>query len=70
MRRTHSTLMKEIGVDAKLVADQLGHEVDVDINTNTLTSVELRQAAVNQLESFVGAKQCSNGAQEIGYARK
>lgn len=65
MRRTHSTLMKEIGVDAKLVADQLGHEVDVNINTYTLTSVELRQAAVNRLESFVGAKQCSNGAQEI-----
>jgi integrase len=70
MRRTHATLMKEIGVDAKLVADQLGHEVDVDINTYTLTSVELRQAAVNRLESFVGAKQCSNGAQEIADARK
>jgi hypothetical protein len=56
-------------VDAKLVADQLGHEVDVDINTYTLTSVELRQAAVNRLESFVGAKQCSNGAQEIRDAR-
>lgn len=69
MRRTHSTLMKEIGVDAKLVADQLGHEVDVDINTYTLTSVELRQAAVNRLENFVGAKQCSNGAQEIRDAR-
>jgi integrase len=69
MRRTHATLMKEIGVDAKLVADQLGHEVDVDINTYTLTSVELRQAAVNRLESFVGAKQCSNGAQEIRVAR-
>ncbi len=60
---------REIGVDVKLVADQLGHEVDVDINTYTLTSVELRQAAVNRLESFVGAKQCSNGAQEIGNAR-
>ena len=69
MRRTHSTLMKEIGVDAKLVADQLGHEVDVDINTYTLTSVELRQAAVNRLETFLGAKQCSNGAQENRDAR-
>src|SRR5215831_7953897 len=66
MRRTHSTLMKELGVDAKLVADQLGHDVDVDINTYTLTSVELRQAAVNRLETFVAAKQCSDGAQEIG----
>lgn len=70
MRRTHSTLMKELGVDAKLVADQLGHEVDVNINTYTLTSVELRQVAVNRLESLVAAKQCSNGAQEIRDARK
>jgi integrase len=70
MRRTHSTLMKELGVDAKLVADQLGHQVDVDINTYTLTSVELRQTAVNRLESFVAGKQCSNGAQEIEDARK
>ena len=66
MRRTHSTLMKALGVDAKLVADQLGHEVDVDINMYTLTSVELRQAAVNRLETFVAAKQCSNGAQNRG----
>jgi len=57
-------------VDAKLVADQLGHEVVVDVNTFTLTSVELRQAAVNQLESFVAAKQCSNGARENGNAHK
>lgn len=64
MRRTHSTLMNEIGVDAKLVADQLGHDVDVDINTYTLTSVELRQAAINRLESLVAANQCSNSAQE------
>jgi hypothetical protein len=62
--------MKWLGRDAKLVGDQLAHGVDVDINTYTLTSVELRQAVVNRLESFVVAKQCSNGAQEIGDARK
>ena len=70
MRRTHSTLMNEIGVDAKLVADQLGHDVDVDINTYTLTSVELRQAAVNRLENLIAANQCSSSAQETGTARK
>src|SRR5262249_37593981 len=37
MRRTHSTLMKEMGVDAKTVADQLGHTVDVNLNTYTQT---------------------------------
>jgi len=53
MRRTHATLMKEMGVDSKVVADQLGPEVDVDITTYTLTSVEVQQAAVNRLECLV-----------------
>jgi integrase len=63
MRRTHSTLMKELKVDPKLVADQLGHGVDVDLNTYTLTSVELRQTALNQLESAITAKECSISVQ-------
>ena len=50
MRRTHSTLMKAIGVDGKLVADQMGHTLDVNQNVYTQSSVEIRQAAVNQLE--------------------
>jgi integrase len=32
MRRTHSTLMKELKADPKLVADQLGHTLDVNQN--------------------------------------
>ncbi len=32
MRRTHATLMKVLGVDGKLVADQLGHTLDVNQN--------------------------------------
>jgi integrase len=50
MRRTHATLMKALGVDGKLVADQLGHTLDVNQNVYTQSPVELRQAAVNQLE--------------------
>jgi integrase len=50
MRRTHSTLMKQLKVDPKLVADQLGHTVDVNQNIYTQSPVELRQAALNQLE--------------------
>ena len=50
MRRTHSTLMKELGIDPKLVADQLGHTLDVNQNVYTQSPVELRQAALNQLE--------------------
>jgi integrase len=50
MRRTHATLMKALGVDGKLVADQLGHTLDVNQNIYTQSPVELRQAALNQLE--------------------
>jgi len=30
MRGTHSSIMKQLGVDPKLVADQLGHSLDVN----------------------------------------
>jgi integrase len=32
MRRTHATLMRQLKADPKLVADQLGHTVDVSLN--------------------------------------
>src|SRR5580658_5394034 len=50
MRRTHATLMRGLGVDGKLVADQLGHSLDVNQNVYTQSPVESRLAAVNQLE--------------------
>ncbi|HZU28383.1 MAG TPA: tyrosine-type recombinase/integrase, partial [Bryobacteraceae bacterium] len=50
MRRTHATLMKALGVDGKLVADQLGHSLDVNQNVYTQSPVESRLDAVNQLE--------------------
>jgi len=50
MRRTHATLMKGLGVDGKLVADQLGHSLDVSQNIYTQSSVESRLPAVNKLE--------------------
>jgi integrase len=42
MRRTHATLMKALGADGKLVADQLGHSLDVNQNVYTQSSVESR----------------------------
>lgn len=51
MRRTHSTLMNEIHDDPKLVADQLGHTVDVNQNVYTRASVARRKVAVDALES-------------------
>ena len=50
MRRTHATLMKTLGVDGKLVADQLGHSLDVNQNVYTQSPVESRLDMVNQLE--------------------
>ena len=51
MRRTHSTLMNEVSDDPKLVADQLGHTVDVNQHVYTRTSVGRRKAAVDALET-------------------
>lgn len=50
MRRTHATLMKALGADGKLVADQLGHTLDVSQNIYTQSPVASRQVIVNQLE--------------------
>src|SRR5580658_10237939 len=50
MRRTNATLMKALGADGKLVADQLGHTLDVNQNVYTQSSVESRSVIVNQLE--------------------
>ena len=51
MRRTHSSLMRELGVDPKVVADQLGHTLDVNLNVYTETNLGLRKEAVETFES-------------------
>jgi hypothetical protein len=51
MRRTHPSLMRELDVDPKIVADQQGHTLDVNLNVYTQTSMESRINAVTQLES-------------------
>src|SRR5262249_20597239 len=51
VRRTYSTLLRERGVDSKIVADLMGHDVDVNLNTYTQTSLESRFGAVKTLES-------------------
>ena len=45
MRRTHATLMSDLGVEGKLVADQLGHSLDVNQNVYTQSAVSKRQIA-------------------------
>jgi len=51
MRRTHASLMRELDIDPKTVADQLGHSVDVNLNVYTKTALGLRKEAVNTFES-------------------
>jgi integrase len=51
MRRTHSSLMKDNNADPKVVADQLGHSLDVNLNIYTQSALSLRKQAVNALES-------------------
>jgi integrase len=51
MRRTHSCLLSELGVEPKVRADQMGHTVDVNENVYTRASLRQRRAAVNALES-------------------
>lgn len=53
MRWTHSTLMKQMKADPKLVADQLWHPLDVNQNVYTQSPVESRLVIVNQLESWL-----------------
>jgi len=53
MRRTHSSLMRDNDVDPKVVADQLGHSLDVNLNVYTQTALSLRKQAVNALESVL-----------------
>ncbi len=55
MRRTHSTLLKELDVDPQVRAEQMGHTVDVNENVYTITSLKRRKEAVNALEKAVGA---------------
>jgi integrase len=51
MRRTHSSIANATGIDPKLVADQQGHGVDVNLNIYTQTSLANRLEAVETLEA-------------------
>jgi len=55
MRRTHSSLLKELDVDPHVRAEQMGHTVDVNENVYTITSINRHKEAVNALERSVEA---------------
>ena len=56
MRRTHSTLMKQLKWDPKVVADQLGHTLNVNLNVYTQAPMEMKVEAVNELEGALGSQ--------------
>ena len=51
MRRTHASLMRDLEVDPKLVADQLGHTLDVSLNVYAKCGLERRGEALALFES-------------------
>jgi integrase len=55
MRRTHSSLLKDLDVDPHVRAEQMGHSMDVNENVYTITSLKRRREAVNALEKAIGA---------------
>jgi hypothetical protein len=54
MRRTHASLCRQAGIDPKLVADQLGHGLGVNLDVYTVAGLDQRrQQAVQALEELV-----------------
>jgi len=53
LRRSCSSLMGDNGTDGKVVADQLGHTLDVNQNVYTRVSFDRQAEAVNRLDSLI-----------------
>jgi integrase len=52
-RRSHATLMRQLKADPHQVAAQLGHTVDVNLNTYSQSPVASRKPLVNELEKLM-----------------
>ena len=50
LRRTCASTLNNLGIDGKLVADQLGHTLDVSQNVYTKTGIARQQEAITQLD--------------------
>jgi hypothetical protein len=51
MRRTHVSLSRQASIDPKLVADQLGYGLGVNLDVYTVAALDQRQHAVQALET-------------------
>jgi len=55
LRRTCASTLNSLGADGKLVADQLGHTLEVSQNVYTKTGIARQQEAVNRLAQALTA---------------
>ena len=54
---THAcSLSRQAGIDPKLVADQLGHRLGVNLDVYTVAALDKRQDAVEVLESALARR--------------
>ena len=53
MRPTHASLCRQAGIDPKLVAEQLGHGLGVNLDVYTVAGLGQRQQAVQTLEATI-----------------
>ena len=54
LRRTHSSLLDDLGVDPQVRADQMGHDADLNQNGYIKSSMDRRNHAVDLLEWALG----------------
>jgi len=59
LRRTCASILNALGVDGKLVADQLGHTLDVSQNVYTKSGIARQAAAINKLDTTLAVASSS-----------
>jgi hypothetical protein len=55
IRRTYARLSPKAGIDPKLVADQLGHGLGVNLGVYTISDLGQRLESVNLLEQSLAS---------------
>lgn len=62
LRRSTASLMSALGVDGKVIADQLGHGLDVSVNTYTIAGINRQRDAVNTLDNALNKTAKTSGS--------
>jgi len=53
LRRSSASLMNQLGIDGKIVADQLGHTLDVSQNVYTSAGIQRQTQGVELLDTAI-----------------